>query len=287
MMRLPPTAWLLFGLLAAGGVNGQTAGEKSGSGAAPAAKEPAAAPARAVMESQAQKQRETTLAAMQAAVDKQRASVAAALASFGGKTAANPAKSDGPAAEPFFLFPPLIPPAERAAAFALPEAPLPDVNCEPAPEAQIAPLVLDAAQREGLDPHLITAMIQQESAYRPCAVSNKGAQGLMQLMPDTSEAFAVKDPFDSRQNIDAGAKYFKQLLTRYAGDLAKALGAYNAGPDAVDQAGGVPPIPETTEYVNGILEKLRAPAPGAAPIVPPAPPTAGATPPPSAAAPNQ
>lgn len=92
----------------------------------------------------------------------------------------------------------------------------------------------------------------------------------MQLMPDTADRFGVKDPFDSRQNIDAGAKYLKELLTRYSGNLALALGAYNAGPNKVDEAHGVPPIPETTAYVNEILGKLGLP-PAALSVVPPAP----------------
>ena len=78
----------------------------------------------------------------------------------------------------------------------------------------------------------------------------------MQLMPDTLSLFGVKDPFDSKQNIDAGAKYLKQMIDRYKGDLAKALGAYNAGPATVDEAKGVPDIPETRNYVNAILESL-------------------------------
>ena len=79
----------------------------------------------------------------------------------------------------------------------------------------------------------------------------------MQLMPDTATQFGVKDPFDPKQNIDAGAKYLKELIGRYSGNLAVALGAYNAGPAKVDEAGGaVPPIPETTDYVKQILDKL-------------------------------
>jgi soluble lytic murein transglycosylase-like protein len=210
------------------------------------------------METLARKQREATLAAMQASVDKQRASVSAGIAASIGKqaSAAPVAKADSS----FFSLPPLAPPpAEVTTAFAMPEAPIADVICEPVPETDVAPLLLDAAQREGLEPRLLTAVIQQESAFRPCAVSQKGAQGLMQLMPSTVEQFGVNDPFDPKQNIDAGAKYLKELITRYTGNLSLALGAYNAGPGKVDEAGGVPPIPETTAYVNEILSKLAAP----------------------------
>jgi len=129
--------------------------------------------------------------------------------------------------------------------------------CEPlAPEAWL-PLVRQAAVREGLAVELLTAVIQQESAFLPCVVSSKGAMGLMQLMPATAEMLGVKDPFDPRENVDAGARFLKELLVRYGGNLALALSAYNAGPRRVDAAGGVPPIPETQDYVKDILEKLK------------------------------
>jgi len=148
------------------------------------------------------------------------------------------------------------------------------VDCDAVPETSVAPILLEAAQREGLDAKLLTAVIQQESAFRPCAVSDKGAQGLMQLMPETSARLTVKDPFDAKQSIDGGAKYLKELLTRYSGNLALALGAYNAGPEKVDQAGGaIPNIPETTSYVNGILTKLGMQPPAAAAPADPVPPT--------------
>jgi len=214
-----------------------------------------AAGVQSAMEKAAQKQRESALAAMQSSVDKQRASVAKGLAASVGKQAGPTAV---PASGSFFNLPPLSPPPPPVAPEpAISEAALPDVVCDPVPEASIAPILLEAAQRESLEPRLLTAVIQQESAFRPCAVSQKGAQGLMQLMPDTSTQFGVKDPFDPKQNIDAGAKYLKELIGRYSGNLAVALGAYNAGPAKVDEAGGVvPPIPETTDYVNQILSRL-------------------------------
>jgi soluble lytic murein transglycosylase-like protein len=224
--------------------------------------------AKAAIENLAQKQREATLAAMQASVDKQHASVSAGIAGSIGKQGQAPSAS-------FFSLPPLAPPAANAAtSFAMPEATIADVDCLPVPDAQIAPVLLDAAQREGLEPKLLTAMIQRESAFRPCAISTKGAQGLMQLMPDTADRFGVKDPFDPKQNIDAGAKYLKELLTRYSGNLALALGAYNAGPAKVDEAGGVPSIPETTDYVNEILGKLGLKPPAVVTPISPDPPLA-------------
>jgi soluble lytic murein transglycosylase-like protein len=98
-------------------------------------------------------------------------------------------------------------------------------------------------------------MIGQESAFRPCAVSAKGAEGLMQLMPETAAELGVADPFDPRQNLDGGARFLKQLLDKYKGDLPQALGAYNAGPKTVDESGGVPDLQETREYVDAILAK--------------------------------
>jgi soluble lytic murein transglycosylase-like protein len=213
----------------------------------------------AAMEAMARKQREATLAAMQASVDKQRASVSAGVAASIGKQALSAAKPPTPlAGSSFFNLPRLDPPPENSAAsFTMPEATIADVACDPVPESEVAPILLEAAQREGLEPGLLTAVIQQESAFRPCAISKKGAQGLMQLIPSTAEQFGVKEPFDSKQNVDAGAKYLKELLTRYTGNLSLALAAYNAGPDKVDEAHGVPPIPETTAYVNEILGKLH------------------------------
>src|SRR5229473_662968 len=223
---------------------------------APQATQPAdagtAAAVESAMEKAVQKQRESAVAAMQGSIDKQRASVAKGMAASIGKQ-----RSSMAPAVSFFNLPPLAtahPP--MATGPAMPEAALPDLICDPVPEATIAPILLDAAQREGLEPRLLTAVIQQESAFRPCAVSQKGAQGLMQLMPNTSAEFGVKDPFDPKQSIDAGAKYLKELITRYGGNLSLALGAYNAGPAKVDQAGGVPPIPETTDYVSQILSRL-------------------------------
>jgi soluble lytic murein transglycosylase-like protein len=135
-------------------------------------------------------------------------------------------------------------------------APGPAPDCDALPDAELSSLIDEAARREDLKPDLLRGVIRQESGARPCAVSPKGAQGLMQLMPATSQQFGVSDPFDPRQNVQAGAKFLKQLLTRYGGDAAKALAAYNAGPVRVDQAGAIPQIPETIRYVTSILSML-------------------------------
>jgi soluble lytic murein transglycosylase-like protein len=128
--------------------------------------------------------------------------------------------------------------------------------CDPMPKDKLEPLVTGAAKTEGVDPQLVQAVIDQESASKPCAVSGKGAQGLMQLMPATAAELGVKDPFDAKQNVEAGTRLLKQLLTKYSGDVSLALGAYNAGSGRVDREGGIPDIPETINYVNNIMSKV-------------------------------
>jgi soluble lytic murein transglycosylase-like protein len=138
--------------------------------------------------------------------------------------------------------PGLIAPPSLSAAACLPLAP-----------SAMNPALQSAASRYGLDSGLLQRVISRESAWQPCAVSRAGAQGLMQIMPATAQYLGLDDPFDPLANLDAGSRYLRELLTRYGGDLARALGAYNAGPGRVDAAGGVPPIPETQSYVRAIL----------------------------------
>lgn len=128
--------------------------------------------------------------------------------------------------------------------------------CEPMEEAALAPLIEHAARSSGVDRKLLRAVIGQESDFRPCAISPTGAEGLMQLMPATAAELAAGDTLDPRSNIEAGARYLKQLLDRYGGDVFRALSAYNAGPRAVDDAGGIPDILETRNYLTGIFERL-------------------------------
>lgn len=134
-----------------------------------------------------------------------------------------------------------------------------DLGCSPVPKEQLSNLIDQTARREGVSADLIRAVARQESAFRPCVVSPKGAMGLMQLMPETQQSFNVTDPFDPGQSLAAGSRLLKQLLDRYKGDLALALSAYNAGAGRVDRAGGIPPIPETQNYVSGILGRLSRP----------------------------
>ena len=112
----------------------------------------------------------------------------------------------------------------------------------------------EAAGLHGIDFPLIKAVIRAESAFNPKAVSKKGALGLMQIMPQNLKAFKVYDPFDPWQNIMGGARYLKTLIQRFDGKLPLALAAYNAGPRAVDVHRGIPPIPETEEYVKRVMK---------------------------------
>jgi soluble lytic murein transglycosylase-like protein len=127
--------------------------------------------------------------------------------------------------------------------------------------SELQPLIQEAASKTGVSEDLITAVMQQESAFRPNAVSPVGAQGLMQLMPGTARSLGVEDSFDPRQNILGGAQYLRQQLNRF-GSVEKALAAYNAGPGAVAKYGGVPPYAETRQYVNKIMRNLTADDPG-------------------------
>lgn len=131
--------------------------------------------------------------------------------------------------------------------------------CDPAPTMQLEGAVRHAAQTYHVEPDLIHAVIRQESGGYPCAVSEKGAIGLMQLMPETAAEMGASDPFDISQNISAGTRFLSDLLQRYQGDLNRVLGAYNAGPAAVDRTGDAPPFPETIRYIHSILERLKSP----------------------------
>jgi soluble lytic murein transglycosylase-like protein len=119
--------------------------------------------------------------------------------------------------------------------------------------AELWPDVQQTALAHGLDPALIDLVIRMESGYNPRAVSPKGARGVMQLMPATASAYGVADAFNARDNIRGGIRYLRDLLGRFDSDVRLALAAYNAGPDAVEKHGGVPPYRETRNYVSTIL----------------------------------
>ena len=128
--------------------------------------------------------------------------------------------------------------------------------CPPVAPPELSRMIDTVAREQSVDPSLVREVARQESSFRPCAVSPKGAQGLMQLMPATQAQLDVHDPFDPQESLSAGAKLLKQLLDRYHGDLALALSAYNAGITRVDRNFTVPEIPETKDYVSDILGRL-------------------------------
>jgi hypothetical protein len=128
------------------------------------------------------------------------------------------------------------------------------VRLQPDYGARFAPIIDQMAAKHEVDAKLVRAVIKVESDYQEHARSRKGAMGLMQLMPATARQYGVTDPYDARSNIEGGIKYLKSLLQQF--DLKFALAAYNAGEAAVRRFGGIPPYPETRNYVNRILELL-------------------------------
>jgi soluble lytic murein transglycosylase-like protein len=180
----------------------------------------------------------------------QQQSVAAMQPSLAAQRASIARQVGDRSSESFFL---LGPPSRSSLVPVL----APESDCEPLPAAQLDSLIEGAAKQQDLQPELLRSMVNQESGARPCAVSPKGAMGLMQLMPATAAQLGVKDPFDPQENLNAGAWFVKQLLTTY-NDLPLALGAYNAGPARVNAIDGIPAIPETQNYVQKILSSLPA-----------------------------
>ncbi|MCC6392192.1 MAG: transglycosylase SLT domain-containing protein [Bryobacterales bacterium] len=189
--------------------------------------------------------------AMAASIAKQKASVRRQVAGPAGESQSTQSSS-------WFTTPWPREPFENIAPSAPPEAAQSSIQapCDPLPSAEVDGLVKDASSRQGLKEDLVRAVMQRESGFRPCAVSSKGAQGLMQLMPATSAELGVRNPFDPKENVHAGARLLKQLLERYKGNLELALSAYNAGAGRVDREGAVPDIPETRDYLRNILGKL-------------------------------
>jgi hypothetical protein len=140
----------------------------------------------------------------------------------------------------------------------LPELTL-SVQPKPAPVGapELGQVVASAGERHHIDPDLIRSVIRAESGFNVRAVSPKGAQGLMQLMPQTASVLGVNNAFDPSANVDGGTRYLRMLLERYNFDLIKALAAYNAGPQRVQQYGGVPPFYETRAYVARIVRDFN------------------------------
>lgn len=128
---------------------------------------------------------------------------------------------------------------------------------------ELTDLIRQHARQVGLSPRLVQSVVQVESGYNPRALSRKGAQGLMQLMPGTASELGVEDAYDPDQNLRGGTRYLRQQLDRFGGDLSLALAAYNAGPSAVERFDGVPPYRETRQYVQKVLSLYRGAIPPA------------------------
>ncbi|MBR2216286.1 MAG: lytic transglycosylase domain-containing protein [Selenomonadaceae bacterium] len=126
----------------------------------------------------------------------------------------------------------------------------------PTGDANLEQMIDAAAKKYHVDPKLVSAVAEVESGGNQSAISPVGAIGVMQLMPDTAASLGV-DPFDKQQNIEGGAKYLRQMLDTFGGDMKKAIAAYNAGPGAVKDYGGVPPYSETQNYVSKVLDIYR------------------------------
>jgi soluble lytic murein transglycosylase-like protein len=138
--------------------------------------------------------------------------------------------------------------------------PVPTLGPQPAraaahenPQVRTRSLVYPLAQQYDIDANLVRAIIAVESNFDAQAVSTAGAQGLMQLMPETATRYQVQQPFDPRANVEGGIRYLKDLWQRFGGDLPRVLAAYNAGEGAVERFGGIPPYPETQRYVARVL----------------------------------
>ena len=126
----------------------------------------------------------------------------------------------------------------------------------PLADESLSSIITNAAKKYQVDPKLVSAVAEVESGGRQEATSAAGAVGVMQLMPDTAASLGV-NPYDKRENVEGGAKYLKEMLDLFGGDVKKAVAAYNAGPAAVKNYGGVPPYKETQNYVNKVLDIYR------------------------------
>jgi soluble lytic murein transglycosylase-like protein len=180
-----------------------------------------------------------------------------AASTFLSPHALKPAKTKVTTAATYRAVPPKARITTSATYRAIPANVMPDVVSLQSDPEQFEPFVQEAAEMHGLDPALIRAVMRFESAFRPTVVSPSGAAGLMQLMPDVAAELGVKDIFDPRENILAGARYLRELLDRHNGAIDLALASYNAGPAAVDRYHAVPPFPETRRYVENITSFLR------------------------------
>jgi soluble lytic murein transglycosylase-like protein len=148
--------------------------------------------------------------------------------------------------------------ADSSSASTAAAGPLQQAAGQSAAAGEYQPLIEQAAARNGLDPAVLSGLIQQESGFDPNATSSAGAAGLTQLMPGTASSLGVANPLNPAESIEGGARYLGQMMQRFGGDTANALAAYNAGPGAVQEYGGVPPYTETQSYVSKVLGNAEA-----------------------------
>jgi len=156
-------------------------------------------------------------------------------------------------------------PVQHARRYATELLPVPDLPG--LPSGGLEPIIRRHSDARHLDPRLVQAVIQVESGYNHRARSNKGAMGLMQLMPDTAVELAVAHPFDVEENLRGGTAYLRQMIDAFSGSVELALAAYNAGPGAVERHHGVPPFPDTLDYVQRVMSLYQ----GGAYYLPPTP----------------
>ena len=121
-----------------------------------------------------------------------------------------------------------------------------------AAKGKISPMIQSLAQKHEMDPYLVEAVVKAESDYDPMAISRVGAQGLMQIMPKTGLGLGLQNPFDPQENLDAGIRHLKNLMGKYSNNMDLALAAYNAGEMSIAKYKGVPPYPETLDYIQKI-----------------------------------
>lgn len=139
-----------------------------------------------------------------------------------------------------------------------PQSPEPIAEPNPSHDEDIRTMIDRIAGEQGVENSLVHSVIRAESNYNPNAVSPKGAQGLMQLIPSTARRFGVSNSFDPAENIQGGVRYLRFLLDYYRGDYAKTIAAYNAGEGNVDKYNGIPPFAETQNYVYQVAKNLKS-----------------------------
>ncbi len=150
-----------------------------------------------------------------------------------------------------------VPLPQEPPSFAAPAVPAEPVARTRPTREEVDRVIREVTRKHGLDEKLVRSIIRAESNFDSWAVSDKGASGLMQLMPETASAYRVKDVFDAKENMEAGVKYLKHLMAEFNRNLTLVLAAYNAGPSAVRNYHGIPPFAETHEYIRQVLQFYR------------------------------